>query len=307
MNHEDRNREELFTDPEEIVTFAQAYYATEFPNGGRRDCPPVEALRKAARSGEPPGGQLRSHLFGCSECFRSFRSARMSHRTRAATAKPRLPLLSSALAHIRSPWALSVTVASCLVFLGSITALLWYQRTGSRDVAVNYSPPRDNQPAASPPWGGSGAASDVPEAQQSNSRPGRQALKVSPRATRGAAKNSRTRPSTPVVYVDLKEDNLLRGEGESGAGRRVITLAPERQRLRLRMPRGSVAGRYTVKVVDAYGKPLLIAAARSGGRTLTVELDLRGLTAKLYRLCLSRAGEAPDCYLMSVGANPAAP
>jgi hypothetical protein len=73
------------------------------------------------------------------------------------------------------------------------------------------------------------------------------------------------------------------------------------------MPRGSAAGRYTVKVVDAFGKPLLTTTARSGGRTLTVELDLRGLAAKLYRLCLSRDGEAPDCYLMSVGDNPSAP
>jgi hypothetical protein len=73
------------------------------------------------------------------------------------------------------------------------------------------------------------------------------------------------------------------------------------------MPRGSAAGRYTVKVVDAYGKPVLATTARSGGRIFTVELDLRGLTAKLYRLCLSRDGEAPDCYLMSVSGNRSAP
>jgi hypothetical protein len=86
----------------------------------------------------------------------------------------------------------------------------------------------------------------------------------------------------------------------------MITLLPERQRLRLRMPRGSAAGRYTVRVVDAYGKELLTTSARSGGRTLSVELDLRSLAAKLYRLCLSQDGEAPDCYLMSVVEHPSA-
>jgi hypothetical protein len=120
-------------------------------------------------------------------------------------------------------------------------------------------------------------------------------------------KKQRPQPPLLVVYVDLKEDDLLRGDNEAGAERRVITLTPERQRLRLRMPHGSAAGRYTVKVVDAYGKPLVTGAARSGGRTLTVDLDLRGLTAKPYRLCLSRDGEAPDCYQMSIISKPSVP
>ncbi len=307
MNHEDKSREELFIDPEEVVTFAQAYYTTEFPNDERRDCPPTETLREAARSGKPPGGQLRSHLFDCSECFRSFRSARMSHRTQVLPARPRLALLGAALANIRSPWAPVAVGASCLVFLGLIAVVLWHSRTDSRDVAVNYLPP--GSPPTTPPTGltDNGAASDVKEPVPSSSRPDRQALKISPSAIKGAAKNPRPRPSLPVVYVDLKEDNLLRGDDEASSTRRVITLSPERQRLRLRMPRGSAAGRYTVKVVDAFGKSLLTTAAKSSGRTLTVELDLRGLTAKSYRLCLSRDGEAPDCYLMSVGDNPSAP
>jgi hypothetical protein len=37
-----------------------------------------------------------------------------------------------------------------------------------------------------------------------------------------------------------------------------------------------------------------------------VDLDLRGLSAKSYRLCISREGEAPDCYLMSVTDKPPA-
>lgn len=84
MNHEDSTREELFTDPEEVVTFAQAYYATEFPNDARRDCPPAEFLRAAARAVSLPDDQLRTHLFRCSDCFRSYRSARMSQCPRAA-------------------------------------------------------------------------------------------------------------------------------------------------------------------------------------------------------------------------------
>ena len=68
-----------------------------------------------------------------------------------------------------------------------------------------------------------------------------------------------------------------------------------------------IAGHACRQVVDAYGKPLVTGAARSGGRTLTVDLDLRGLTAKPYRLCLSRDGEAPDCYQISIIGKPSVP
>jgi hypothetical protein len=197
-------------------------------------------------------------------------------------------------------------VASGLLFLGLIAApLLRRSRTDAPAVAVNY-PQQGSAPTASPEVPKGVAASHVPEAVPEQPKAGRTLLKTSPRAGRVAPRNPPPRPTLPVVYVDLKEDDLLRGADESGAARRIITLSPERQRLRLRMPRGSAAGRYTVRIVDAYGKLLLRAAAMSSGRTLTVELDLRGLTTKLYRLCLSRDGEAPDCYLLSVGGNASA-
>lgn len=306
MNHEGKRREELFTDPEELVTLAQAYYATEFPNDERRDCPPLEALREVARSGALPGGHLSSHLFACSECFRSYRSARMSRRPQAAPAERR-ERLSTAMASLRWPWAPAVAGAFSLVFLSLVTAtLLRRPRIESPAVAVTYSP--QETPAATPPQvavtvTGGGA----PDSDPSRRDPGQQVPERPRRATKASPKKQRLQPPLPVVYVDLKEEHLLRGDDEAVAARRVIKLTPERQRLRLRMPRGSAAGRYTVKVVDAYGKPLLTRAARSGGRTLTVDLDLRGLTAKPYRLCLSRDGEAPDCYQMSIINKPTAP
>lgn len=307
MNHEHKRREELFADPEEIVTFAQAFYATEFPNDAWRGCPPPAALRESARSGALPDGQLRSHLFNCSECFRSFRSARMSRHTQAAPARRWLRRLVLVSAKLRSPW-LPVTVgACCLLFLGLIAlTLLRHASRGSAAVAVNYSRQEANPATVS------GGAETLITPVESGSESGRRgqahpALEAPPRAHKVSPRNPRTQPPLPVVYIDLKEDNLLRGDDSAGPARRVITLSPERQRLRLRMPQGSAAGWYTVRVVDAYGKTLLTTSARSNGRTLRVEMDLRGLTAKTYRLCLSREGEAPDCYLMSVGPNPPRP
>jgi hypothetical protein len=302
VNHEDKSREELFTDPEEVVTFAQAYYATEFPNDDRLGCPSAGELRRAAHTGAPPDERLRSHLFACSDCFRSYRSARMSWQVQVAPAARWRDRLGAGLARLRSPRVPVAAGAFSLIFLGLIAVpLLRYRRADPPAVAVNYS--SQGSPPAAPPQ-----ALDMGPALADPGRtpPDRPAAKGSPRKAGAVEARTRRQPALRVVYVDLIADDLSRGDYQSGAGRRVIILTPERQRLHLRMPRGSAAGRYTVKVVDAFGKPLLTTAAKSGGRTLTVDLDLSGLTAKSYRLCLSRGGEAPDCYLMTVLDKPSA-
>jgi hypothetical protein len=302
VNHEDKSREDLFTDPEEVVTFAQAYYATEFPNDDRLGCPSAGELRRVAHTGAPPDERLRSHLFACSDCFRSYRSARMSRQVQETHAARWRDWLGAGLASLRSPRVPVATAAFGLVFLGLITAtLLRYQHADAPALAVNYSP-QGSPPEPPSEAAHTGAASAGP----GHTPPDRPAAKGSPRKAGAVEARTRRQPALRVVYVDLIADDLSRGDDQNGAGRRVIILTPERQRLRLRMPRGSVAGRYTVKVVDAFGKPLLTTAAKSGGRTLTVDLDLSGLTAKSYRLCLSRDGEAPDCYLMTVLDKPSA-
>lgn len=294
-------RDELFTDPEEVVTFAQAYYATEFPNDGRLGCPSAGELRRAAHSGAPADERLRSHLFACSDCFRSYRSARMSQQEQAPPAARWRDRLEAGVASLKSHWWPVAAGALGLIFLGLITAaLLRPSRIDSPAVAVNYSP--SGIPPATPQEAtGTGVAPSVSETDKAPVPPDRPAAKVSPRGA-GGEEGQRTRRQPPlrVVYIDLIADDLSRGDKQTGTGRRVITLMPERQRLRLRMPRGSAVGNYTVKVVDAYGKPVMTTAARFGGRVLTVDLDLRALSAKSYRLCISREGEAPDCYLMSI-------
>jgi hypothetical protein len=291
------SREELFTDPEEVVTFAQAYYATEFPNDDRLGCPSAVNLRTAAHSGAPPDERLRSHLFACSDCFRLYRSARMNRQVQAVRWRDRL---GARVTNLWSPWVPAAAGAFGLIFLGLITAaLLRHSRVDAPAVAVNYSPP-GIPPATPHEVTGAGVASSVPEPEKARVLPDRPAAKFSSRRTGAAERQTRRHRPLRVVYIDLIADDLSRGDNLTGAGRRVITLTPERQRLRLRMPRGNAASHYTVKVVDAYGKAVLVTAARFGGRVLTVDLDLRGLSAKSYRLCISREGEAPDCYLMSI-------
>lgn len=305
MRHEDKTREDLFAGPDEVIAFAQAYYATEFPNSARVGCPPAETLRAVAHSGDLPDARLRSHLFNCSECFRAYRSARMSKSARAASGRPRWRGLSAVPTLFKLPRAWAAAGAFCLVVVVLITAgLLWRVREDATAVVVNYParvslPQSAAQPGAVNPQGAAGAA-EPPTTP--GPAPVRQ--RTRPRSPKAAPKDTRPQTALRIVDIDLKQDDLLRGDDEAQGRHRVITLSPERHRLRLKMPRGSAPGRYTVKVVDAFGKPLLTAAANSDGRRLKVDLDLRGLTARRCRLCLARDGEAPDCYQLSVEGPP---
>src|SRR3982750_4190201 len=103
MSHDANNPEGLFADPNEAVAFAQAYYATEFPNSERRDCPTAETLRKVACSSTLPDAQLRAHLFNCSDCFRLFRSARISYHPQSATRGMRRAVWPVTLASLFTP------------------------------------------------------------------------------------------------------------------------------------------------------------------------------------------------------------
>ncbi len=302
MSHEDSTREELFADPDEVVTFAQAYYATEFPHGERSNCPPVEALRAAACSGTLPDANVRAHLFKCSECFRAYRSARMGQRPQAVTRNTWWPGLSAALSGLSARPATFMVGALCLLLFGFIAvALVWHARIETPSVALNDSRPeqavRPTPPLIAPPAVPGATGEPKPMAPAGRMSLMQTAQLRRPKAT---TRISRTLSPLPLVEINLKEDGLLRDGGESGGRQHAIELARERQRLRLRLPEGSGGGRYTVTVVDAFGKPLVTTTGNSNGKTLTVDLDLRSLDMRQYRLCMARSGEAPDCYLLAI-------
>lgn len=305
MSQEDLSREELFADPDEIVAFAQAYYATEFPNSERRACPSAATLRKAAHAVTLPDARLRAHLFSCSECFRSFRSARISHSPQtAAEDSPPRRALRGAFASLLTPRLAFLRAAAAvgLALLG-VTPAVFVWRTGEEpmDVAMNNQQMGVAAPTRQVP---SPAAETEVTDQQSPSAPqkagARITLSAQPPRGKRSTRVARAAPGLPVIRINLQEENLLRDADEAGGKPRLINLAPRRQRLRLQLPEGSAGGRYAVRVVDAFGKPVITTSAQSDGRTLTVDLDLRRVTAKRYRLCVARGGEAPDCYMVSV-------
>lgn len=303
MSHEDSTCEELFADPDEVVAFAQAYYATEFPNSERRGCPPAEMLRKVASSGTLPDAQLRAHLFACSECFRSFRSARISYRPQAAATENRRGVVSGLLANLFTPKrALIGATAAGAALMITVAVSVWRARVEPVNIAMNTQPQEMAVPAAQMTAPAATAPAVTSESPPSAPRVAgvRRTRDVRPQGARRSSPTTQTAPSRRVLEIDLQEENLMRGADAVVGKPGLISLAPQRQRLRLQLSEGSAGGRYTVSVVDAFGKPLVTTPALSNGRTLTVDLDLRSLAAKRYRLCVTRDGESPDCYLVSV-------
>lgn len=303
MNHEVSTREELFADPDEIVAFAQAYYATEFPNSARHGCPSADTLRKVACSGILPDVELRAHLFNCSECFRSFRSVRISYRPRVVAKEMWWQVLHGLLSSIVSRRALITAGAMSLILFGIITGLMlmWNAHKEEPKLAMNNS----SQTSPVPPEGSTAspasnepktvASPAYPKSNSTASRP-----KLPPQRAQALIRKSRPASAMRVIEINLNDEALLRGADDSNAAPRIINLAPERQRLRLRLPDGNRSGRYTVSIVDAFGKSLVTVGVNSNGRTLTVDLDLRDFMAKKYRLVIARAGEAPDYYLINI-------
>src|SRR5262249_2181652 len=90
---------------------AVEYFSNAFPNPARDGCPDPERLGQAAESIGLVTGDIRTHLFQCSECFKAFRAARPSaapseHGTAPATA---------AGSRVR---AMAATAAAIVAFVG---------------------------------------------------------------------------------------------------------------------------------------------------------------------------------------------
>ena len=102
------------------------------------------------------------------------------------------------------------------------------------------------------------------------------------------------------VIIDFDREPLFRGDKQGPE--QSAQVATTRPRFLITLPHGSPAGEYSVSVVDAYGSALTKINARSDdGKTLISELDLSKLPKnQKYRLCVSRAAEAPYCYLIAL-------
>ncbi len=101
-----------------MILSSREHHSSNFPNPERQGCLPPRMLRALIESGELPGAKLRSHLFGCSECFQGYRTALDAHRTQADALAT--PWWRKALALLLLPnrrWVLAAAPSLVLLIL----------------------------------------------------------------------------------------------------------------------------------------------------------------------------------------------
>src|SRR5215208_5277246 len=69
-----------FGSTDELIDYARRYYSSDFPNSERAGCLDPAVIIESSESNALPDENLRSHLFSCSECFLSFKNARLKLR-----------------------------------------------------------------------------------------------------------------------------------------------------------------------------------------------------------------------------------
>lgn len=251
--------EPLELHPDALRELASEYFAADFPNPDRRDCPTPAHLQSLAQAGRLPDDAFRAHLFGCSACFTSYREARalLSVVAPPSSWRDRLAMTFA--------WRPSLAWAGVGVLL---LGMLWLMRSPRR----NELPPAPVLLAETSPMPTLAPAPTLPPAMPP------------------------TEPEAVTKSVDLN-DYLAMRDVAAPNGERAIQLAPALTRLQLRLPEGSLPGVYSVSLVDDLEKLVLPAQSiRRHGDSLAVTLDLRRLAAKRLRLRIQAVGEAPDLY-----------
>lgn len=264
--------------PEDITRLAQEHFAQGFPNPQRIGCPAPGTLTSLIHRRQAPDEALHEHLFRCSECHSEYQEKLAAGRAGAAPAR---------LA--RSAWLAALwSQRRGLVAVGMVVVIasLWGWRMWSASSPQVI--PSASVPASAP------TVAALPERAPDLS------TQIA-RALPSVAMTQTPPPMARTVQVDLDRYASLRdvtAETQRGAA---ILLTAERVQLRLHLPEGSTKGRYTVRLVNAFGRTLRRAVAFSStGQTLTVTLDLRSQAAQHYRLQISRGTEAPDYYPVTI-------
>lgn len=283
--------------PDTLHELARTYFGNEFPNPDRHACPDQMSLLATAQTGRLPDDALRAHLFGCSACFTEYQMALATRHAivPAITGQATPSFWRAWPARVRESFArqpglawATVTVLVLTVFF--LTWMLTWTRWRNTPPSLAVTPTLTQTPPATV------AAPPVfPE--------------LSAPALRRPAVASKT---SATLDVDLSEYVALRDAAEPQAqARPVIKLTPVPTQLRLLLPEGSLAGLYTVRLLDESDQPVASTKTTSlAGIQLDVTLDLQGVAMKRYRLELLHAGQPPGSYpvlVAEIGTPPAHP
>lgn len=269
-------------DPEKLILIARKHFSTSFPNKRRTGCPAPNVIL-AARYDHPPGDDLRDHLFRCSECFNEYSAAIRNYYQQPGSAPAAgnwLKRLMDALSRWRLPLLTTVTASLLL------TAILFIQRR------QQIEPPQSSYTRSQPAPVASVVNPPAPVPPAPNVRKAPDSGHEQPRPAESLALN-----------LDLNRYKALGDAIRGGSLReeeRKIELPPRRALLKLRLRKGSDAGRYRISVVDPNSNRLIETIAHSpNGETINAVLDLRRAAQTAHRLRLE-CGDELDEYLIEI-------
>jgi hypothetical protein len=303
-----------FLSPDDLVRFASSYFASDFPNPGRLDCPPSDTLSASVLSGKLPDEKLRAHLFGCSECFKEYQRALAAQRSADFTSTVSW-LSRLKLTLVRRPLPAFAGVFS-LLFLSFVGVYVWQQyKTAPRPVAasrdvVSANTSQDSSSNSISTQAMPETATDI-EAREKRAARSEPATPTNRRPTVARRSGSagqvhRDLVAMNTVKVDLEDYTSLRGgAGGGNDAAKAIRISRPRTRLLLTLPEGGIEGLYRISIVDNSGKALVTANTRSAnGKTIITMLDLRRLPTQKYRLRIYVEGEPPSYYPIIVEDQP---
>lgn len=212
-----------FSSPDELITFARAYFASDFPNSERVDCPVKGTMSGLVRSGKVPDEGLRSHMFGCSECFQEHQNALVAYRAEtkeAAPAESHSWWNSLRSGFLRKPIPLFAGALS-LVLLAFVGTYVWLEyRTAPKQIVAK----RDSAPVVAPLENPSN--NNLPSANMGAApSPMRPVERVTPQTfpkhtnqPRAPVRRPAARPSTEderiVMLINLRDYDVTRGGGK---------------------------------------------------------------------------------------------
>jgi hypothetical protein len=250
-------------DPAELVNFAASQVAENFPNPKHEGCPPPEMFHDLVQQRLLPNEETRSHLLNCSECFRYYRE-KLARRDNVASAS-----LS------RKPFQIIPVPAAVVVFVGLLALvvvpvigiMIWRLNRDAATQGYSITPP------------GSGALA-TPSAN-----PGQSTLP--------------DRTETKPVEIDLEAAVVSRGGKQPQVGS--ATLEATDNQVLIKLAPSSPKGPYTISLTDPFGTSVCsLLASSDDGTVLRAQLNLGGVKAGKYLLCVTRKEEVPDCVPATV-------
>lgn len=321
-----------FGSPEDLISLVRRHYASDFPNPKRVGCPGDDVLRATASSGGLPDEGLLAHLFECSDCYRQFQNELAAYRATRPEPRPTSWGRIGALFAFRPVPAFAGALALLLLVVGVAYFMLRRVEEEPARATLNVdsrvareggpsgaSPPdapppelTPSQPSAAPPLPSPPPPSPERPARdggrkntQSDKARGRQKPAPRPRHARPSpetalAESERENAQPyPQVFIDLNDYARVRGAGDKR-----LELPRAGTTLRLRLPEGSVKGRYTISIWRGDRRLWRKSAYSQDGINLTLALSLQELEPQEYTLRLTHEGSTdPDEYTVVVRPN----